>query len=125
MGAKGRVTVCIGDRGRPTPAATAPPRRGRPRDFVEWRTLKRWGKLPVQEEQVPGYLLREARLTAGLTQSALALILCISQQAVAQAERWTSNPTLAFCRLWADACGCSMLLEFSPNQTAPGRSGRR
>ena len=125
MGAEGSVTVRTGGRKRPTPAATAPPRRGRPRDFVEWRTLKRWGKLPVQEKQVAGYLLREARLAAGLTQSALALMLGISQQAVAQAERWTSNPTLAFCRLWAEACDCSILLEFVPDQTPHGRPQRR
>jgi len=83
-------------------------RRRKPRDFVEWSTLRRWGRIPSWEEDPPGYLLRQAREAAGLTQAQLARRLDCSQQAVAQAERWTSNPTLAFARLWAEAIGAEV-----------------
>ena len=79
--------------------------RGRPRDFVEWQTLRGWGKLPPREVDVPGYLLRTVRENASLTQAELARKLGISQQAVARAERWNSNPTVGFLRRWAVACG--------------------
>jgi DNA-binding XRE family transcriptional regulator len=78
--------------------------RRRPRSFVEWRTLRDWGKLPEREASVPGYLLRVAREEAGLTQAELARSLGVTQQAVAQAERWESNPTIAFVERWAKAC---------------------
>ncbi len=80
-------------------------RRGKPRAYREWATLRRWGKLPAWEADVAGYLLRATREGAGLTQSQLAAVLGISQQAVAQAERWEANPTFAFARAWARACG--------------------
>ena len=78
-------------------------RRRKPRDYFEWRALRRWGKLPAWEDSPPGYLLREARETAGITQGELSRRLGRSQQAIAQAERWSSNPTAAFIRAWADA----------------------
>jgi len=78
--------------------------RRRPRSFVEWRTLRDWGKLPEREASVPGYVLRAAREEAGLTQAELACSLGVTQQAVAQAERWESNPTIAFFGRWAAAC---------------------
>jgi DNA-binding XRE family transcriptional regulator len=78
--------------------------RRRPRSFVEWRTLRKWGKLPEREASVPGYLLRVVREEAGLTQVELARSLGVTQQAVAQAERWQSNPTIAFVERWAEAC---------------------
>jgi DNA-binding XRE family transcriptional regulator len=78
--------------------------RRRPRSFLEWRTLREWGKLPERESSVPGYLLRVAREEAGLTQTELARLLGVTQQAVAQAERWESNPTIAFVKRWATAC---------------------
>ena len=78
--------------------------RRRPRSFVEWRTLRDWGKLPEREASVPGYLLRIAREEADLTQAQLALTLGVTQQAVSQAERWESNPTIAFVERWAAAC---------------------
>ena len=84
--------------------------RRRPRAFLEWRTLRRWGKLPGREAEVPGYLLRTVRESAGLTQVQLAEQMEITQQAIARAERWSSNPTIAFMRRWARACGQS--LEF-------------
>jgi DNA-binding XRE family transcriptional regulator len=86
--------------------------RRRPRAFVEWRTLRRWGKLPDREVEVPGYLLRIVRESAGLTQAQLAEQLRITQQAVARAERWGSNPTVAFMRRWARAYGQSLELRF-------------
>lgn len=85
--------------------------RKKPRDYIEWKTLRRWGRLPNAERDIPGYLLRMAREEAGLTQKQLADELGITQQAVAQAERWTSNPSINFMRRWAKACGASMSIE--------------
>jgi DNA-binding XRE family transcriptional regulator len=82
--------------------------RGRPRDFAEWRALRRWGKLPAWEQTVAGYLLRAAREERGLSQRELAGRLGVSQQAVAQAERWRSNPTVELIRRWAAACGAML-----------------
>ncbi len=78
--------------------------RRRPRNYIEWTTLRRWGKLPEREAFVPGFNLRHAREEAGITQAELAQKLGVTQQAVAQAERWDSNPTIAFIKRWADAC---------------------
>lgn len=77
----------------------------RPRSFTEWKTLRRWGKLPPWELEPAGYLLRLAREDAGLTQQRLARRLGCSQQAIAQAERWNSNPTVDFLRRWSAECG--------------------
>ena len=85
------------------PAAPELTRR-RPREFREWQKLRTWGKLPDREAVVPGYLLRSAREAAGLTQAQLAGRLCITQQAVARAERWPSNPTIDLVKRWAAAC---------------------
>ena len=87
--------------------------RGRPRAYLEWKTLKRWGRLPERERLVPGFLLRVAREEAGMTQKQLALMLGVSQQAIAQAERWDSNPTISFMRRWAEATGARMKITFS------------
>ena len=92
--------------------ATSHLTRRRPRAFLEWSTLRRWGKLPDREAQVAGYLLRTARESAGFTQAQLADQLRITQQAVARAERWSSNPTVTFMRRWARACGQSLELHF-------------
>ena len=86
--------------------------RARPRAFAEWEALRRWGKLPAWERAVAGYLLRGAREQAGLTQKLLGEKLGVSQQAVAQAERWSANPTVEFMRRWADACGTSLDIRF-------------
>lgn len=101
--------------------------RGRPRDFEEWRTLRRWGKLPSWECTVIGYLLREVRLEAGLSQSALARILGVSQQAVACAERWHSNPTVDVLRRWAKACDARVEVGFARENTdsKPPRTGAK
>jgi DNA-binding XRE family transcriptional regulator len=82
--------------------------RGRPRAFLEWATLRRWGKLPEREQGVVGYLLRITREEAGLTQRELAERLEVTQQAVAHAERWQSNPTVDLIRRWAAACGANI-----------------
>jgi DNA-binding XRE family transcriptional regulator len=88
-------------------------RRTRPRDFVEWKTLRRWERLPVWEPTSAGYLLREAREEAGLTQAALAMRLSCSQQAIAQAERWDSNPTFEYMERWAAACELRRKIAFT------------
>jgi DNA-binding XRE family transcriptional regulator len=100
------------------PGLPPPPRRRRPRAFLKWAALRRWGALPSWEEFTAGYLLREARERAGLTQSDLASRLGVSQQAVAQAERWRANPTAHLLRAWAEACGQDLLLEFGGGQDA-------
>ncbi len=78
--------------------------RTRPRAFSKWAALRRWGMLPAWEKTSAGYLLRLAREEAGLTQAALAKRLRCSQQAIAQAERWDSNPTVGYIETWAEAC---------------------
>jgi DNA-binding XRE family transcriptional regulator len=88
-------------------------RRTKPRSFLEWKALRRWGKLPPWEPEPAGYLLRLAREEAGLTQSELAKRLGCSQQAVAQAERWQGNPTVDFLRRWADQCGRTVEIRIS------------
>ena len=85
--------------------------RKKPRSYVEWRTLRLWDRLQASERDVPGYLLRLAREKARLTQKQLADELEISQQAVAQAERWTSNPSINFIKRWAVACGTGIRVE--------------
>ncbi len=85
--------------------------RKRPRDYFEWKTLRQWDRLSSSERYVPGYMLRLAREKAGLTQKQLANELEITQQAVAQAERWTSNPTINFMKRWAVACEMRIKVE--------------
>ena len=89
---------------RPVPPAPAWAKRSRPRSYVEWKTLRRWGKLPPWEPLRAGYLLRSAREEAGLSQSELAGRLGVTQQAVARAERWDSNPTVELLERWAESC---------------------
>jgi transcriptional regulator with XRE-family HTH domain len=49
-----------------------------------------------------------------LTQAELARRAGVSQQAVAQAERWRSNPTVAALRAWSDALGADLELAIRP-----------
>lgn len=84
------------------------PRRRRPRRYVEWKALRAWNQLPAAEADAPGYLLRLARERAGLTQAELARRLSLSQQAVARAERWDSNPTVDLMRVWGAALGARL-----------------
>src|SRR5262244_3345095 len=93
-------------------------RRTKPRRFVEWKALRRWGRLPPWEVEPAGYLLRLAREEAGLTQGDLAKRLECTQQAVAQAERWEANPTVEFLRHWAEQCGYSIELRVTPSESA-------
>jgi DNA-binding XRE family transcriptional regulator len=85
--------------------------RRKPRSFAEWKALRRWKRLPAWEADPAGYLLRSAREAAGLSQRELAMRMGCSQQAVAQAEGWRSNPTVEFMRRWAEACGTEVRLE--------------
>jgi transcriptional regulator with XRE-family HTH domain len=85
--------------------------RTRPRPFEEWKALAAWGQLPDSEPRPPGYLLRLARERAGLTQAELARRLGMSQQAVARAERWESNPTVRLLEAWTQALGARLILE--------------
>ena len=87
--------------------------RRRPRRYAEWKALRGWGRLPSWEIEPIGYLLRSSRERAGLTQADLARNLGCSQQAIAQAERWESNPTAEFMRRWADACGATVRIRIS------------
>lgn len=97
--------------------------RRRPRAFEEWETLREWGVLPEWEADPPGYLLRAARGRAGLTQAELGERLGVTQQAVARAERWEANPTVAFLRRWAAACEGE--LEIAIRSRADRGQGRK
>ena len=103
----------VAPRLRRTPDPPRRLRRRKPRSYAEWNALRRWGKLPPWESDPPGYLLREARERCGFTQGRLAARLECSQQAIAQAERFTSNPTTEFFREWARALGLQMVLELT------------
>ena len=92
---------------RPAPAL-ALARRRRPRPYPEWKALRAWNLLPEAEADRAGYLLRLARERAGLTQAELARRLGLSQQAVARAERWDSNPTVDLMRVWGTALGARL-----------------
>ena len=82
--------------------------------------MRRWGRLPIEEELVVGYLLREAREAAGLNQSELATRLGCTQQAVSQAERWASNPTIELVRRWATAVGARLELALERSAESSG-----
>ena len=86
--------------------------RRRPRAYQEWLALRRWGRLPTWEADPPGYLLRQARERSDLTQAELATRLGRTQQAIAQAERWQSNPTISFMRDWAQATDTDLTVDF-------------
>lgn len=107
--------MSVGQAPAPAEPPDLPPgvRRTRPRDPFEWKTLRRWGRLPSWAVSPSGYLLWETRERADLTQEDLAARLCCSQQAVAQAERGDSNPTAGFLRSWADATGAGLALELA------------
>ena len=87
--------------------------RRRQRSYEKWKVLRSRNQLPAWEELPAGYLLREAREAAGLTQAELAERLDCSQQAVARAERWRSNPTVSLMRRWAEATGKRLEIWFS------------
>jgi len=111
MGQSTTMTIYSSPKRRPLPRLPTGLVRRRPRDYAEWRTLRRWGKLPSWDVEPPGYLLRLAREQAGLTQRELAERVGCSQQAVAQAERWRSNPTLELMRRWVAACRARLRID--------------
>ena len=98
---------------RPLPHRLPELRRRRPRSYTEWSTLRRWGELAASERNVAGYLLRLARERSGLTQQQMAERLRCTQQAISQAERWSSNPTIDFLETWARATGHALVLELA------------
>ena len=124
----GRITRVL-----TAPARVVPPlnklgellERRRPRSYLEWKTLRRWGKLPAWEDDPPGYLLRGLRESAGWTQKALAKQLDCSQQAIAQAERWQSNPTVDFMKRWAHALGYEIRVDFEERNSSSPRTAKR
>ena len=67
--------------------------------------------IPSWEVNPPGYLLREARESAGVTHQRLASLLGCSQQAVSRAERFDSNPPLEFVNAWKAALGFELQTE--------------
>ena len=97
--------------------------RTRPRAYAEWKALRRWGKLPDWERPAPGYVLRGAREEAGLTQGELARLLGVSQQAIAQAERATANPSMDFIGRWAAACGARVVFDIARGDLPRSRQG--
>lgn len=121
MARRATADAVSGRRGSPAVAVASSLLRRRPRDFEEWRTLAGWGRLPAWEPPVPGYQLRRAREAVGLTQSELAARLGVSQQAVARAERWQSNPTFQFAQAWAKALGghATLAIDLSTEAERP------
>lgn len=99
---------------RPAEPLPATVKRRRPRSYPEWKALRRWRTLPAWEETPVGYLLRLAREDAGVTQVEMGRRLNSSQQAVAQAERWESNPSMRFAREWARALGLDLAISLLP-----------
>ncbi|MEM6702009.1 MAG: helix-turn-helix transcriptional regulator [Acidobacteriota bacterium] len=69
---------------------------------------------------VVGFLLRLSREEAGLSQAQMADRLGCSQQAVSQAERWESNPTVRFLQSWTEALDLELVIDFAVRQ-APSR----
>ena len=84
-------------------------RRRKPRRYTEWKVLRQWEMIPSWEVNPPGYLLREARESAGITQQLLASVLGCSRQAISRAERFDSTPPLEFTNAWTAALGLKLL----------------
>lgn len=105
----------------PEPSRRSPLPRGlmrrRQRSYEKWKLLRSRNQLPTWEELPAGYLLREAREAAGLTQAELAARLDCTQQAVARAERWRSNPTVSLLRRWATATGRRLEIGFADQES--------
>ena len=115
MGTQDTMKRYAAPRERPAMPQTRLSRR-KPRAYEEWKALRRWGRVPYWEADPPGYLLREAREAAGFTQGGLAACLGRTQQAIAQAERFISNPTMGFVCEWAKALGQNAVLEFNGDE---------
>lgn len=119
MGGTRELRIFRTPAGRTTRSLPPGLKRRRPRSYLEWKTLKAWGKLPEWEDEPAGYLLRLAREGEGLSQQEMARRLGCSQQAVAQAERFGSNPTIAFMRAWGRVLGMRVAVELSREGQAP------
>ena len=91
--------------------------RRRQRSYEKWKLLRSRNQLPTWEELPAGYLLREVREAAGLTQSELAERLDCTQQAIARAERWSSNPTVSLLRRWAAATERRLEIAFADQES--------
>jgi transcriptional regulator with XRE-family HTH domain len=74
------------------------------------------------EASRPGRLLADARARAGLTQSALAKRLGISQAAVAQLEQPGSNPRIATLDRALRAVGTQLAISASPHKRSVDES---
>jgi DNA-binding XRE family transcriptional regulator len=125
MGKGGPVKIYKSPKGRLITELPSGLLRRKPRSYAEWKALRSWGKLPAWEPEPAGYLLRVSREMAGLTQLELARRLGASQQSVAQAERWGSNPTVGFMRDWAAASGSELRLSLLGRGRERARSARR
>ena len=74
-----------------------------------------------------GFLLAQTRRDAGLTQAELARRLGISQPAVAQLERYASNPRIATLERALRAVGAELVIDARPlehsgnERTGPAR----
>ncbi|MCP9484775.1 MAG: XRE family transcriptional regulator [Gaiellaceae bacterium MAG52_C11] len=73
----------------------------------------------------PGTLLREARATAGVSQTELARLSGSSQSAVARRENGDEDPTIATLRRLLFACGERLVLQREPLPPSPRREGLR
>ena len=72
----------------------------------------------------PGWLLAQARRDAGLTQAELARRLGISQPAVAQLERFDSNPRIETLERALRAVGAELVIDASwPEQSTTESTG--
>jgi len=111
MGKDDILVIEAPPRRRDLPRLPPDMKRRRPRSYLKWKTLRRWGKLPYWEGFFPGYLLREARERAGLTRKQIAERLGCSPQTVARAERPLSNPKAMFLEAWAHALGMELRVE--------------
>jgi DNA-binding XRE family transcriptional regulator len=107
MGQEKPLTVIMAPPARQGALPPLPPdlKRTRPRDYVEWKTLRRWGKLPPWEGVFPGYVLRAAREEAGLTIGQMAERLGCSQDEIVRLEQPQSSPTVSFLKEWSEAVG--------------------
>ena len=60
-------------------------------------------------------IIREARLRAGLTQSALAVRAGTTQSAVSRWERGRADPGIDTLRRIVEACGLRLEIDFGPD----------
>jgi|SRR6185295_10721651 len=122
MGKTTGLRVVVPRQRGPLPPLSPDIKRLRPRDYLEWKTLRRWGKLPTWEAVFPGYLLREARENAGLSEAELANRLGLAREAVTDAELATSNPSVQLMQDWASAVGGELTIAIEyPAMTLPVR----